>query len=72
MTLKVFTVRGRGYYGAGIAIVVAKDEADARQLAAEEARDPTWRTDYAKGDVAELEVRPTGPRGVIDHFEYGE
>jgi hypothetical protein len=68
--MKVYAIRGRGWYGGGIAIVAAVDEETALRVAGT-IIDPNWRTDYANGDVTELEL--TADRGgVVDHFEMGE
>jgi hypothetical protein len=68
--MKVFAIRGNGWYGGGIAIIAAVDEVAARELAKTIPADQ-WRTDYVKGEISELEL--TAERaGVVDHFEMGE
>jgi UTP-glucose-1-phosphate uridylyltransferase len=70
--MKVFTVKGSGHYGGGMAIVCARSVVEAREVAAT-VRDTIWRTDWRNGEVTELEARSlSGPARVLDHFETGE
>ena len=71
--MRVYSVRGQGIYGGGLAIIAAANETEARQIA-KTIRDETWHTRYGGDDseIAELEGVTAERAGVVDHFETGE
>jgi len=73
--MKIFTIKARGTYGGGMAVVAADDEAEATQIAAASLGRDVWRTRYDKPDEVTAIVDVSGvdiQRGVLDHFETGE
>lgn len=71
--MRVFRIEGRGNYGAGMAIVAARDMARAKHFASLEINDSAWYTDYKNGNAMSLDgLMWHGSEGVITHFEYGE
>lgn len=68
--MKLFAVRAYGNYGVGVAVVRAKTEERARELAAEIRQRGSWNVRYNKPDeVVEL---ATSGEGVMYHYETGE
>lgn len=70
--MNLYTLKARGNYGGGMAVVAAADEQRARELAST-IRDSTWQTDYRNAyEVTLLRVHYVDKEGVLDHFETGE
>lgn len=70
--MNVYAIKAGGHYGAGMAIVAAENEAQAKGLAVAAEQSP-WRIDYHQPDS--IEVLPcaySGPPRVLVQHEAGE
>lgn len=70
--MNLYAVKAHGDWGGGMAVVIANDAAQAKQVAAM-IRDDIWATDYAHPEeVVGLPGIVSGPPRVVTHFETGE
>jgi len=70
--MNVYSVKAFGTYGGGMAIVAARDDAHAREIAGNIV-DNQWQTKYHQPEsVTQLPLSYEGDPIVVDHWEYGE
>jgi len=67
--MKLFAVRGAGYYSAGLIVVAARNEKSAIK-AAQQNGDPSWNIHY--DEVEDLDAEIEGKERVLTVFEFGE
>lgn len=68
--MKLFVIQAFGNYGGGVAVVRAKSEKHAREMAAGIVQRGSWNVRYEKPEEV-FELAPTA-EGVLYHFETGE
>ena len=70
--MNVYAIKAYGYYGGGMAVVVADSEDEAKAVA-NKAEASIWNVRY--GDPESVELLPClcdGPARVLAHYETGE